>query len=71
MSKTTIQIAGHGPVDCYGTWDPESSNAACTFEDEFLDGIYADGGANWTEVARTLAEYAQRNGTVLLQLEEC
>lgn len=68
--KVTIQVKDHGPVDCYGEWR-EDSNAACTFDDEFFDGIWADGAENWTQVANELAAYAKRNDTTLIEMEAC
>ena len=69
INRTTINVGnGHPPVDCFGEWR-EDSNAFCCFDNEDLDGVYADGGANWTEVAKELAAYAQRNGTTLVELQ--
>ena len=68
-NKTVIKIGSH-EVYCYGEWR-EDSNCHCVFGDEYLDGIYADGGKNWTEVARKLQAYALRNGTTLEELSAC
>lgn len=70
MSKVTIQVKDHGPVDCYGEW-LEDSNAACAFDDELFDDIWAEGADNWTEAANIVAAYAKRNGTTLIQMEAC
>jgi len=70
-NKTTIKPGnGHPPVDCYGEWR-EDSNCSAVFDDEFLDGIWADGANNWTEAVKELAAYAQRNGTTLIECSAC
>lgn len=68
--KVTITRNGQ-TVACYGTWDPESSNCSCVFDDEMLDGFYCDGGKNWTEVVEKLTAYAKREGTELIELVAC
>ena len=57
-------------VECFGQWQ-EDSNAAAVFDNEELDGIWADGADNWTEVVEELTAYAQRNGTTLIELSTC
>ena len=72
LNRTVIHVGqNHPSVDCFGKWDPESSNAFAVFDDEYMDGVYCDGGANWTEVAKKLADYAQRCGTTLVELSSC
>jgi hypothetical protein len=65
MMKTTITRNGQ-TVNCYGPWQ-EDSNCSCIFEDEYLDGIWADGAANWTEAVEILTDYhrAHRAGRLL------
>jgi hypothetical protein len=67
QEETVIYVPHSGKVVCYGKWQ-EDSNAACVFEDEWLDGVYTDGGANWTEVARVLDGYAKRRNTKLIEM---
>ena len=57
-------------VTCYGEWC-EDSNCECVFDDETLDGIYADGGESWADVVEKLTEYAARMGTKLVELSAC
>lgn len=66
---TTITRNGQ-KVDCYGEWK-EDSNAFLIFDDESLDGIYADGADNWTEVVEKMTDYAKRHGTILVECQEC
>ena len=61
---------GHPPVHCYGEW-LEDSNCSAVFEDEWLDGIWADGAKNWTEAVKELAAHAQRHNSVLLECVTC
>jgi hypothetical protein len=65
--KITITRNGQA-VDCFGKWCPETSNALAVFENEWLDGCYCDGAANWTAVVEELTAYAARKGTVLVEL---
>ena len=67
--KTVITRNGQ-TVHCYGTWE-EDSNCLCVFDDEDLDDIHCDGGANWTAVVEELTAYAARNGTELVELVAC
>lgn len=69
ITKTTITRNGQ-TVDCYGEWR-DDSNASCVFDDESLDGIWADGAGNWTEVVEELTTYARREGTELVELVVC
>ena len=55
-------------VDCYRTWDPESSNASCVFENEEFDGVFADGADSWQDAVEQMTAYAARNGTVLIEM---
>ncbi len=68
--NTTVITRNGQRVECYGEWR-EDSNAACVFDDEGLDGVYADGAQNWTEVVEVLTEYAKRNGTTLVECSAC
>lgn len=68
--KPTIITRNGQTVHCYGTWK-EDSNCSCVFDDEELDDIYCDGGANWTEVVEELTAYAAREGTELVELVAC
>ena len=72
-----IKITKYGmTVHCYGKWERDS-NASCVFEDEWLDDIwvgderYPDGPSSWNQVVEVLAEYAQRNGTTLIEMVAC
>ena len=67
--KVTITRNGQ-TVDCFGEWR-EDSNCVCVFDDERLDGVYCDGGANWTEVVEELTAHAARNRTELVELSAC
>ena len=68
--NTTIITRNGQRVECYGEWR-EDSNAACVFDDESLDGVYADGAKSWTEVVEVMTEYAKRNGTTLVEASAC
>ena len=65
--KTTITRNGQ-TVCCYGQWR-EDTNCACLFDDEEFDGIYADGAKSWAEAVEILTAYAERVGTVLVELQ--
>lgn len=66
----TIITRNDQEVYCYGEWR-EDSNALCIFEDEELDGIWAEGAANWTEAVEKVTAYAQRVGTSLIEMVSC
>jgi hypothetical protein len=68
--KPTIITRNGQTVHCYGEWK-EDSNCSCVFDDEELDDIYCDGGANWTAVVEELTAYATREGTELVELVAC
>lgn len=71
MDRKKVTITRNGQtVDCYGEWR-EDSNCSCVFDAEEYDGIYADGGANWTEVVETLTAYANTQGIDLIELVAC
>ena len=57
-------------VHCYGEWR-EDSNAMCIFEEEELDGFFCDGARNWTDAVEQVTAYAERNGTILLEMVSC
>ena len=57
-------------VACFGEWEWDSS-AECIFEDETLDGIYGDGGQDWSEVVEIGTEFARNRGTVLVEMTAC
>lgn len=66
-----LKITRNGQeVLCYGQWE-EDSNCACVFDNEALDGIWADGADNWIEVVEHLTLYAAKNGTKLVELNAC
>jgi hypothetical protein len=60
----------HPPVECFGTWK-EDSNCATVFDEEWMDGIWADGAESWQEAVDELAEYALRCGTLLIECSAC
>ena len=55
-------------VQCYGEYR-EDNNYACVFEDEELDGVFAEGASSWEEAVDVLTQYALDNDTVLLELQ--
>ena len=55
-------------VDCYGYLTPDSV-IEMTFEDELFDGISESVFISWEAAVKECSEYAERVGTVLLQLE--
>jgi hypothetical protein len=57
-------------VQCHGEWR-EDSNCVCLFDDETLDGIYADGAESWIDVVEKLTAFALRMGTTLIELQAC
>ena len=67
MAKTITITRNGQSVECWGEWH-DDSNAACTFDDESFDGIWADGADNWTQVVEELTAYAKRNRTTLIEL---
>lgn len=69
MDKQTIVKNGQA-VDCYGEWH-EDSNAECIFDDENLDGFYADGATSWEEAVETVTAYAESKSTTLIQMTAC
>lgn len=68
--RTVIRLAGFDPIVCHGTWE-EGSNCAVICDNPAYDGIYADGGKNWTEVARKLAAWALDRNTFIVELQAC
>jgi len=69
MDKQTI-VRNEQAVDCYGEWH-EDSNAECVFDNEYLDGFFADGATSWEEAVETVTAYAKSNGTTLIQITAC
>ena len=69
MNKQTIVKNGQA-VECYGEWH-EDSNAECVFDNEYLDGVFADGANSWKEAVETVTAYAKSNGTTLIQMTAC
>jgi len=57
-------------VDCYGEWR-EDSNADCVFDNEWFDGIWAEGAESWEKAVEIVSAYAKRNGVVLLEMTAC
>ena len=55
-------------VDCYGYLTPDSV-IQMTFENELFDGISESVFTSWEAAIKECSEYAQRAGTLLLQLE--
>lgn len=70
MSKPKVITRNGQSVECYGEWR-EDSNAVCVFDDEMLDGVYADGAPNWTVAVETVTAYAKAHGTELLEMQAC
>ena len=68
--KETIITRNGQEVYCYGEWR-EDSNAMCIFEEEELDGFFADGARNWTDAVEQVTAYAKRVGTVLIEMVSC
>lgn len=58
-------------VYCFGDLANGENNCFAVFEDEFLGGVYCmdEGETTWTQVVETLTDYAQRNGTELMELQ--
>lgn len=58
-------------VYCFGDLANGENNCFAVFEDELLGGVYCmdEGETTWTQVVETLTEYAQRNGTELVELQ--
>ena len=69
LRETIIKRNGQ-EVYCYGEWR-EDSNALCIFEDEELDGIWADGATCWTDAVEKVTAYAERKGTALIEMVSC
>ena len=70
MNKQTIERNGQA-VECYGEW-LEDSNAECIFDDEYLDGFYADGATSWEEAVEIVTAYADsKNGASVIQMTAC
>ena len=70
-----VRITRNGQeVDCYGPWLEDSNCVAIVCDqDGFPIGeeVYADGGANWTEVVEKLTAWAKRNGWTIAELQAC
>ena len=69
MDKQTI-VRNEQAVDCYGEW-LEDSNAECVFDNEYLDGVFADGANSWEEAVETVTAYAKSKGTTVIQMTAC
>lgn len=69
MNKQTIKRNGQA-VECYGEW-LEDSNAECVFDNEYLDGVFADGANSWEEAVETVTAYAKSKGTTVIQMTAC
>jgi len=69
MNKQTIKRNGQA-VDCYGEWH-EDSNAECVFDNEYLDGFFADGATSWEEAVEIVTAYAESKSTTLIQMTAC
>tara|TARA_R110001632_G_scaffold227342_1_gene361812 strand:- start:92 stop:301 length:210 start_codon:yes stop_codon:yes gene_type:complete len=69
MDKQTI-VRNEQAVDCYGDWH-EDSNAECVFDNEYLDGFFADGAISWEEAVETVTAYAKSRSTALIQMTAC
>jgi hypothetical protein len=69
MNKQTIVKNGQA-VECYGEW-LEDSNAECVFDNEYLDGVFADGANSWEEAVETVTAYAKSKGTTVIQMTAC
>jgi len=69
MNKQTIKRNGQA-VECYGEW-LEDSNAECVFDNEYLDGVFADGANSWEEAVETVTAYAKSKGTTAIQMTAC
>jgi len=68
--QETIITRNGQKVYCYGEWR-EDSNASCIFEDEAFDGFFADGACNWTDAVEQVTAYAERMGTILIEMVAC
>lgn len=64
----TIKTKYGYSVDCYGECS-EYATIMATFENELFDGIVDGSFSNWRQAVKEIAEYAQRNGTELVELE--
>jgi hypothetical protein len=69
MDKQTI-VRNEQAVECYGEW-LEDSNAECVFDNEYLDGVFADGANSWEEAVETVTAYAKSKGTTVIQMTAC
>ena len=64
----TIKTKYGYSVDCYGECN-EYATIMATFDDELYDGCVDGSYSNWRQAVKDLSEYAQRNGTELVELE--
>ena len=64
----TIKTRFGYSVDCYGECDEYATISAC-FDDEIFDGCVDGAFKNWREAVKCIAEFAQNNGTELVELE--
>tara|TARA_R110002124_G_scaffold187023_1_gene354444 strand:+ start:289 stop:498 length:210 start_codon:yes stop_codon:yes gene_type:complete len=69
MDKVII-VKNDQEVECYGEWE-EDTNAECIFDNEYLDGFFADGADSWDEAVEIVTAYAKSNGTTLIQMTAC
>ena len=69
MDKQII-IKNDQEVECYGEWH-EDTNAECIFDNEYLDGFFADGANSWDEAVEIVTAYAKGEGTTLIQMTAC
>tara|TARA_R100000656_G_C3857075_1_gene108975 strand:+ start:226 stop:435 length:210 start_codon:yes stop_codon:yes gene_type:complete len=69
MNPITITRYGM-TVRCYGKWE-QDSNAACVFEDEYFDNVWAEGASTWNEAVEIVAGYAQDKRTMLIEMVAC
>jgi len=65
---TTIQTKYGYSVDCFGKCDEFKTIDAC-FDDEWYDGMIDGAYKNWREAVADISAYAERKGTMLVELE--
>ena len=63
----TIQTKYGYSVECFGICN-EYATIDCVFDDEMFDGTSSDSYNNWQDAVDSIAEFAHRKGTVLIEL---
>lgn len=66
--ETIIKTRYGYAVTCYGQIDDTMTLFLC-FDDGLYDGCSTEGFETWEDAVNQIAEYAERNGIILEQLE--